>query len=119
MRKVLRRVDDARLGRALAGLAMRVLSVEDVVRRDNEVCVLVRSSGKTGVREFGVCIRGQQVSCSCSDFRKRGVHCKHIALVALHELAEAAQARRRAPGCAGAAAPVVGLRPFFWSPVMM
>lgn len=93
MRKVLRRVDDARLGRALAGLAMRVLSVEDVVRRDREVCVLVRSSGKTGVREFGVCIRGRQVSCSCSDFRKRGVHCKHIALVALHELAEAAQAR--------------------------
>jgi len=92
VRKVLRRVDDDRLGRALAGLDMRVLSVENVVRRDNEVCVLVRSSGKTGVREFGVCIRGRQVRCSCIDFRKHGVHCKNIALVAPHELAEAAQA---------------------------
>lgn len=94
MRKVLRRVDDGRLGRAIAGLVARALSVEDVVRRDKEVCVLVRSSGKTGVREFGVCIRGRQVSCSCSDYRRRGVHCKHIAAVVLHELAEAAQAPR-------------------------
>lgn len=93
MRRVLAKVDDARLGRAIAGLVTRVLSVEDVVRRDKEVCVLVRSSGKTGVREFGVCIKGRQVSCSCSDYRRRGVHCKHIAAVALYELGAAAQAR--------------------------
>jgi len=58
VRMVLRRVDDGRLGRAIAGLVTRGLSVEDVVRRDKEVYVLVRSSGKTGVREFGMCIRG-------------------------------------------------------------
>ncbi len=93
MRKLLGRVDDGRLGRAIAGLVTRALSVEDVVRRDNEVCVLVRSSGKTGVKEFGVCIRGRQVSCSCSDYRRRGVYCKHIAAVALHELGASAHAR--------------------------
>jgi SWIM zinc finger len=47
---------------------------------------MVVSYGKNGTREFGVCIRGRQVFYSCSDFRERGLYCKHIAAVALHEL---------------------------------
>ncbi|WP_420852023.1 SWIM zinc finger family protein [Pelotomaculum isophthalicicum] len=31
--------------------------------------------------------------CSCDDRRKRGVYCKHIAALALHELGEAAHTR--------------------------
>ena len=93
MRKVLSKVDDGRLGRAIAGLVTRTLVVQEVKRRDKEVCALVISYGKKGVREFGVYIRGRQVFCSCSDFREHGVHCKHIAALALHEIGVAAQAR--------------------------
>ena len=93
MRKVLAKVDDARLGRAIAGLVTRALEVEKVTRREKEICALVVSKGKRGVKEYGVCIKGRQVSCSCSDYRERGVHCKHIAAVALHELGAVAQAR--------------------------
>lgn len=101
----------AGLGTAIAGFATRLLSVEDIVPRDKKVCVLVNSSGKTGVREFGVCIRGQHVSCSCSDCRKRGVHCKHIALVTLYEMAEAAQALSEYKEIRGQLLQCVGLRP--------
>lgn len=93
MRKVLSKVDDARLGRAIAGLVTQALLVKDIQRRDKEVCALVISHGKRGVVEYGVCIRGRQVFCSCSDYRKRGVHCKHIAAVALYEFGVAALAR--------------------------
>lgn len=93
MRKVLAKVDDARLGRAIAGLVTQSLVVREVTRREKETCALVVSNGKRGVKEYGVCIKGRQVSCSCSDYRERGAHCKHIAAVALHELGAAAQAR--------------------------
>ena len=93
MRRILTRVDDGRLGRAIAGLVTRGLVVQEIKRREKEICALVVSYGKTGSREFGVCIRGRQVFCSCSDFRERGLHCKHIAAVALHELGALAQAR--------------------------
>lgn len=46
------------------------------------------------VREFGVCIRGRQVGCRCSGYRRRGMSCKHIAAVVLHELGAVAHARR-------------------------
>lgn len=93
MRKVLAKVDDARLGRAVAGLVTHTLLVDRVVREEKEVRAQVLSMGKQGVRAYGVCIRGRQVFCSCSDFRERRVHCKHIAAVALHELGAAALAR--------------------------
>ena len=93
MRKILAKVDDGRLGRAVAGLVTRALVVQEVKRREKEVCALVVSYGKKGTREFGVCIRGRQVFCSCIDFRDRGVHCKHIAALALHELGATALAR--------------------------
>lgn len=93
MRKILAKVDDGRLGRAVAGLVTRSLVVREITHREREICALVVSYGKMGTREFGVCIRGHQVFCSCSDFRERGVHCKHIAAFALHELGALAQAR--------------------------
>ena len=93
MRKILAKVDDGRLGRAIAGSISRALVVREIMHREKEICAVVVSYGKMGTREFGVCIRGRQVFCSCSDFRERGVHCKHIAAVALHELGALAQAR--------------------------
>lgn len=54
---------------------------------------MVVGQGKKDNLEFGVCIRGRQVFCSCSDFYERGVHCEHIAAVALHELEALAQTR--------------------------
>lgn len=93
MRKVLSKVDDGRFGRAVAGLVTLTLVVKEITHRKRKVCALVVSYGKKGTREFGVCIRGQQVFCSCRDFREHGVHCKHIAAVALHEMGAAAQAR--------------------------
>jgi hypothetical protein len=59
------------LGGAVAGLVTRALVVQEVKRREKEVCVLVVSHGKKGIREFGVCLRGRQVFCSCSDCRER------------------------------------------------
>jgi uncharacterized Zn finger protein len=93
MRKVLAKVDDGRFGRAVAGLVTRALVVKEITHREKEVCAVVVSYGKMGTREFGVCIRGQQVFCSCRDFREHGVHCKHIVALALHEMGAAAQAR--------------------------
>ncbi len=93
MRKVLAKVEEGRLGRAVAGFVTRALVVQEIKRREKEVCALVVSNGRKGTREFGVCIRGRQVFCSCNDFREHGVHCKHIAAVALHELGAVAQAR--------------------------
>lgn len=97
MRKVLAKVDDARLGRAVAGLVRRELVVEDVRREGGVVRAKVRSIGKRGEKVYRVGIktvgRGFAVFCSCEDWGERGVHCKHIAAVALHELGATAQAR--------------------------
>jgi len=97
VRKILAKVDDGRLGRAVAGLVRRELVVEDVARDGGETRAAVRSIGKRGVKvysvEFHVAGRGHAVFCSCDDRRKRGVYCKHIAALALHELGEAAHTR--------------------------
>ena len=69
MRRILAKVDDGRLGRAIAGLVTRALVVQEIKHREKEICAVVVSNGKTGTREFGVCIRGRQVFCSCSDFQ--------------------------------------------------
>ncbi|MGI6491376.1 MAG: SWIM zinc finger family protein [Pelotomaculum sp.] len=97
MKGILARVDEGRLGRAVAGLVQRSLVVEDVVRDGGEVRAKVRSSGVRGVQVYGVGItvvgRGHGVFCSCEDWRQRGIVCKHIAAVALHELGAQAHAR--------------------------
>ena len=96
MRKVLVRMDDARLGRAIAGLVQHTLVVEHVVRDGGVVRARVRTTGARGVKFNGVGItvvgRGHGVFCSCEDWQERGVVCKHIAAVALHELGAAARA---------------------------
>jgi hypothetical protein len=57
----------------------------------------VRSTGVQGARvhSAGITVvgRGHSVFCSCEDWLKRGVACKHIAAVALHELGAQAAAR--------------------------
>lgn len=97
MRKILAKVDDARLGRAIAGLVQHTLVVEHVVRDGGVVRAKVHSRGARGEKIYGVGItvvgRGHGVFCSCEDWRERGVACKHIAAVALHELGAAAHAR--------------------------
>ncbi|MDO7789201.1 SWIM zinc finger family protein [Desulforamulus aquiferis] len=44
-------------------------------------------------KEFCVSISPKGASCSCHDFVVRGVHCKHIAFVAMAELAHEAAER--------------------------
>ncbi len=97
MRNILARVDAGRLGRAIAGLVQRSLIVEHVVREGGSVRAKVRCSGARGEKVYGVGItvvgRGHSVFCSCEDWRERGVVCKHIAAVALHELGAHSHAR--------------------------
>ncbi len=97
MRKILAKVDEARLGRAIAGLVTRALVVERVERVDGGVRAKICSFGKRGVKVYMVGLkvvgRGHGVFCSCEDWSVRGVHCKHIAALALHELGAVAQAR--------------------------
>lgn len=97
MRKVLARMDDARLGRAVAGLVRRELLVERVVRDEKGVRAKVRSCGKRGEQVYSVAFqvvgRGHAIFCSCEDRRERGTYCKHVAAVALHELGAQAHAR--------------------------
>lgn len=54
MRKILAKVDESRLGRAVAGLVRRELIVEDVVRDGGEIRAAVRSIGKRGVKVYSV-----------------------------------------------------------------
>jgi uncharacterized Zn finger protein len=88
MRKLLAKVEDGRFGRALAGFAAG-WQWECRVRREGEVQGFVRYGGK----EYLVAIVGRRARCSCADFVSRGLFCKHIAFVAMSELAAAAQAR--------------------------
>lgn len=89
MKKVLAKVDEARLGRAVAGLLDGSLRVEDVIRDGRGISAEVR-----GTRDsYSVYFRGRVITCSCPDHRVRGSFCKHIAAVALHELAVFAKAR--------------------------
>ena len=97
MKGILARVDEARLGRAVAGLVRRELQVVDVVRTGGELRAEVRSVGKRGQKVYVVGIkvvgRGHVTFCSCQDWRQRGVVCKHVAAVVLHELGAQAHAR--------------------------
>lgn len=94
---ILAKVDDARLGRAVSGLVQRSLVVENVMRDGRKIRAKVRSVGTRGERIYSVGIsvvgRGHSALCSCEDWQKRGLHCKHIAAVALHELGASAHAR--------------------------
>jgi uncharacterized Zn finger protein len=94
---ILARVDEGRLGRAVAGLVQRSLVVEDVLRDGGSIRARVRSTGVRGERVHSVGLtvvgRGHGVFCSCEDWQLRGVACKHIAAVALHELGSQAHAR--------------------------
>ena len=89
MRKILAKVDDARLGRAVAGLLDGSIKVIDVQRDDRGTRARIRGTRD----EFTVYIEGKQVYCSCLDFYSHKKYCKHIAAVALYELGAVAKAR--------------------------
>jgi uncharacterized Zn finger protein len=92
LRRLLGKVDDGRLGRALAGLQAG-WQWECEVRRAERVEGLVLY----GDKRYRVAIerRGARcvARCSCDDAVARGVLCKHIAFAAVAELAAAAAAR--------------------------
>lgn len=75
MRKILAKVDDARLGRAVAGLLDGSIKVVNV--QHGEQCVSARIKGTR--YEYTVYIEGRRVHCSCMDFYELRVQCKHIA----------------------------------------
>ncbi|NLI12959.1 SWIM zinc finger family protein [Pelotomaculum propionicicum] len=89
MRKFLCKVDDSRLGRAVAGLLDGSIKVVDVQRGVQDVSARIKGTRD----EYTVYIECKRVYCSCRDFFERSVYCKHIASVALHELGAVAKAR--------------------------
>ena len=89
MRKILAKVDDARLGRAVAGLLDGKLKVVDVQRGEHGVSARILGT----CDEYAVYIEGRRVYCSYWDYYERRLRCKHIAVLALHELGSAAKSR--------------------------
>jgi uncharacterized Zn finger protein len=65
--------------------------VENVDRVEKETVADVGSVGKTGSKGYMVLLRGRRVFRICRDYRERGVHCKHVVAVVLHEPGAAAQ----------------------------
>ncbi|MDO7788207.1 SWIM zinc finger family protein [Desulforamulus aquiferis] len=91
LRKLLGKVESGRFGRGLAGLQAgwqwevkyRFFVARGVVLRG-----FVKYEGKI----FAISISPKSYSCSCQDYVVRGIRCKHIAFVAMVELAyEAAE----------------------------
>lgn len=89
MRKILAKIDDARLGRAVAGLLDGSIKVADVQRGEQGISARIKGTRD----EFTVYIEGKRAYCSCLDFYSRRTYCKHIATVALYELGAVAKAR--------------------------
>lgn len=92
LRKLLSKVEAGRFARALAGLQAgwqwdvrhRVFVIRGVELRG-----FVKYAGKI----YSVSISPKGASCSCDDFVNRGISCKHIAFVAMAELAHEAAER--------------------------
>lgn len=86
LRKLLGKVDDGRFGRGLAGLQAG-WQFEVGYRVFGQRGVEVRGFVKYDRKQFTVTISPKGAYCSCSDFVYHGVLCKHIAFVAMAELA--------------------------------
>ncbi|AEF93533.1 zinc finger SWIM domain-containing protein [Desulfotomaculum nigrificans CO-1-SRB] len=86
LRKVLAKVEEGRFARGLAGLqAGWQFEVKHrvFVKRGVEVAGYVKYNGK----QYGVQIEPGSCFCSCEDAMSRKTLCKHIAFVAMAELA--------------------------------
>lgn len=92
LRKLLSKVEHGRFSRALVGLQA---GWQWDVRHRVFVArgVELRGFVKYQAKVFGVSISPKGASCSCDDFVNRGVLCKHIAFVAMAELAHEAAER--------------------------
>ena len=77
---------------------------------------LVRSSGKTGARGVRGVYSGAAGQLQLGDYCKRVVNCKHIAAVALHELAGGGR-RAASAGIYGGSCSSYRSSALFWSPV--
>ncbi|AEF94492.1 zinc finger SWIM domain-containing protein [Desulfotomaculum nigrificans CO-1-SRB] len=86
LRKLLGKVDEGRFNRALAGLAAG-WQFEVGYRVFGQRGVEVRGFVKYGRKQYTVAISPKGAWCSCSDVVYRGTLCKHIAFVAMAELA--------------------------------
>jgi len=90
LRALLAKVDDGRFGRALAGLRQGWrFTVSQRRVATGELAGIVQHGEKAYYMEItrgrgrGGALVG---SCTCEDYRQRGVLCKHIAFAALWEL---------------------------------
>ncbi|MDO7787886.1 SWIM zinc finger family protein [Desulforamulus aquiferis] len=86
LRKLLGKVEDGRFCRAMAGLQagweFEVRS-RKFAKTGVEIDGFVKYSGK----KYSVHIRPGKAFCNCEDFMRRQVLCKHVAFVAMAELA--------------------------------
>lgn len=92
LRKVLSKVEEGRFARALVGLQSGwqfEVSRRVFVQRGVEVSGYVKYTGK----KYGVTVQPTGCFCSCEDALVRKVMCKHIAFVAMSELAHYAAER--------------------------
>ncbi|GAB6179010.1 hypothetical protein JCM14036_03290 [Desulfotomaculum defluvii] len=85
LRKLLGKVEEGRFGRALAGLAAG-WQFEVGYRVFGKSGVEVGGHVRYGGKKYTVHIQGR-CTCSCDDYMRRKVLCKHIAFVAMAELA--------------------------------
>lgn len=87
LRKLLSKVEEGRFGRGLAGLAAGwqfTVGYRVFVKSGMQVGGHVLYGGK----KYTVHIQGKnRCTCSCEDYMSRKVLCKHIAFVAMAELA--------------------------------
>lgn len=84
---VLAKIDDQRFHRALTGLRQGAYQVKIAFRGDNEVRGFVQCI--TG-QVYGCTISAESAFCSCPDALYRGYICKHLAILALSEIRDAA-----------------------------
>ena len=92
LRRLLGKVDSGRFGRALAGLQAG-WQFEVGYRIFAKSGVQVGGQVSYGGKQYAVHIEGRKSYCSCKDYMSRKVPCKHIAFVAMAELAHYAAER--------------------------
>ncbi|MDO7787869.1 SWIM zinc finger family protein [Desulforamulus aquiferis] len=93
LRKLLGKVEDGRFSRALAGLQAS-WQFEVGIRVFGKSGVKIGGHVRYGSKKYTVHIKsGSVYTCTCEDYMRREVICKHIAFVAMAELAHYAAER--------------------------
>lgn len=92
LKKLLGKVEEGRFSRALAGMQAG-WQFEVGYRIFGKSGVQVGGQVSYGGKKYTVHIEGSKCFCSCQDYMSRKVPCKHIAFVAMAELAHYAAER--------------------------